>query len=63
MNNKEIDFVGQVVSGDVAGILIREKNVGKNIFVVQPEKVLYQEMNVPTNSIVYKIMNCLQKVI
>ena len=31
MNNKEIDFVGQVVSGDVAGILIREKNVGKNI--------------------------------
>ncbi len=31
MNNKEIDFVGQVISGDVAGILIREKNVGKNI--------------------------------
>ena len=23
--NKEIDFVGQVVSGNVAGILIREK--------------------------------------
>ena len=31
MQDKEIDFVGQVVSGDVAGILIREKNVGKNI--------------------------------
>ena len=31
MKDKEIDFVGQVVSGDVAGILIREKNVGKNI--------------------------------
>ena len=31
MEDKEIDFVGQVVSGDVAGILIREKNVGKNI--------------------------------
>ena len=31
MQDKEIDFVGQVVSGDVAGILIREKNIGKNI--------------------------------
>ena len=31
LKNKEIDFVGQVVSGNVAGILIREKNIGKSI--------------------------------
>ena len=31
LKNSEIDFVGQVVSGNVAGILIREKNIGKSI--------------------------------
>ena len=35
LKNKEIDFVGQVVSGNVAGILIREKNIGKSIEKVQ----------------------------